>query len=242
MALFLLIPGAGGSAWYWHRVVPQLVARGHAAVAAELPAADESAGFAEYADAALAALDDAPGDRADLVVVGQSMGGYTAALVAARRSPRLLVLVNAMTPKPGESGGQWWEAVGFAEARSAQATREGRRPEDDPDLVDAFFHDVPDDVRAAAFAQGEPVQAGTPFGPPWPLPAWPEVPTRFLAARDDRFFPIELQRRVVPERLGIPVDEMPGGHLVALSRPAELAERLVAYADGAPRRPHSARN
>jgi hypothetical protein len=24
---------------------------------------------------------------------------------------------------------------------------------------------------------------------------------------------------------------MPGGHLVALSRPAELAERLVAYAD-----------
>jgi hypothetical protein len=35
---------------------------------------------------------------------------------------------------------------------------------------------------------------------------------------------------VVPERLGIGVDEMPGGHLVALSRPAELADRLVAYA------------
>jgi pimeloyl-ACP methyl ester carboxylesterase len=62
------------------------------------------------------------------------------------------------------------------------------------------------------------------------MAAWPDVPTRFLVARDDRFFPVELQRRVVSERLGIPVDEMPGGHLVALSRPDELADRLVGYA------------
>jgi pimeloyl-ACP methyl ester carboxylesterase len=138
------------------------------------------------------------------------------------------VLVNAMTPKPGETGGEWWGAVGFAEARQAQAERDGRRLADDPDNVDAFFHDVPADVRAEAL-RGEFQQSGTPFGRPWTQP-WPDVATRFLAARDDRFFPIELQRRVVPERLGVDVDEMPGGHLVALSRPAELAERLAAYA------------
>jgi hypothetical protein len=34
---------------------------------------------------------------------------------------------------------------------------------------------------------------------------------------------------VVRERLGLELDEMPGGHLLALSRPAELAERLDAY-------------
>jgi hypothetical protein len=33
------------------------------------------------------------------------------------------------------------------------------------------------------------------------------------------------------ERLGVSADEMPGGHLVALSQPAELAARLIAYAD-----------
>ena len=31
------------------------------------------------------------------------------------------------------------------------------------------------------------------------------------------------------ERLGISADEMPGGHLVALSQPAELSARLLAY-------------
>jgi pimeloyl-ACP methyl ester carboxylesterase len=55
------------------------------------------------------------------------------------------------------------------------------------------------------------------------------VPTRFLQATDDRFFPLEFQRRLVRERLGMELDEMPGGHLVALSRPAELADRLEDY-------------
>ncbi len=232
MSHFVLVPGAGGSAWYWHRVVPELHTRGHSATAVDLPADDDAAGFEEYADAVVAAV----GDRSDLVIVGQSMGGYTAALVAERLPVRLLVLVNAMTPRPGESGGEWWGNVGFEDARREQASREGWRLEDDPDNIEAFFHDVPADVRAEAFAQGEPQQSGTPFAKPWPLTHWPDVPTRFLAGRDDRFFPIEMQRRVVTERLGIAVDEMPGGHLSALSRPVDLAERLVAYTQALPRR------
>jgi pimeloyl-ACP methyl ester carboxylesterase len=58
------------------------------------------------------------------------------------------------------------------------------------------------------------------------------VPTRFLQGRDDRFFPVDFQRRVVGERLGITLDEMAGGHLVALSRPKELVDRLEAYREG----------
>jgi pimeloyl-ACP methyl ester carboxylesterase len=223
VASFLLIPGAGGQAWYWHRVVPELVARGHSAVAVDLPSGDDEAGFAAYADAAVAVADGAD------VVVGQSMGAYTAALVASRLSARLIVLVNAMTPRAGETGGEWWGNVGFAQARQTQADRDGRRLDDDPDDIEAFFHDVPAAVRVEALA-AEFQQSGTPFAQPWTQP-WPDLPTRFLAGRDDRFFPIELQRRVVPERLGIAVDEMPGGHLLALSRPVELAERLVAYAN-----------
>ena len=70
------------------------------------------------------------------------------------------------------------------------------------------------------------------YGPTAPLDRWPDVPTRVLTGRDDRFFPLEFQRRVAAERLGLAVDEVPGGHLVALSRPAELADRLVAYLGG----------
>ena len=55
------------------------------------------------------------------------------------------------------------------------------------------------------------------------------MPTRVLIGRDDRFFPVDFQRRVALERLGISADVMPGGHLVALSQPEEVATRLHAY-------------
>jgi hypothetical protein len=38
-------------------------------------------------------------------------------------------------------------------------------------------------------------------------------------------------RRHARERLGIEPDEIDSGHYVSLSRPAELADRLVAYAE-----------
>ena len=163
-----------------------------------------------------------------MVVVGQSTGGSTAPLVAARRPVRLLVLValNAMVPRPGETGGEWWDAVGQADARAAHA-REQDRPADDDGTTD-FSHDVPPEVGAAGAAHAT-ARSGTPSTEPWPLAAWPDVPTRVLAGRDDRLLPLALQRRVARERLGLDVDEVPGGHLVALSRPAELAGRLDAY-------------
>ena len=85
--------------------------------------------------------------------------------------------------------------------------------------------------------RGDPPQSFTPFHQPWPLDRWPDVPTRVLAGRDDRLFPPEFQRRVARERLGLPVDEIPGGHVVALSRPAEVVDRLEAYAAGSPTSP-----
>jgi pimeloyl-ACP methyl ester carboxylesterase len=225
MTTYVLIPGAGGDAWYWHLLVPELRERGHEAVAVDLPAGDDSAGLSEYADAVVGAI----GDRTDLVVVAQSLGGFTAPLVCDRASVNLLVLLNAMVPSPGESAGEWWVNTGHAKARAEQAARDGRGLAADEDLRDAFFHDVSPEVTAEAWARGEPRQAETPFAQPWPLPKWPEVPTRFLQGREDRFFPAEFQRRVVRERLDIAPDEMPGGHLVALSRPKELADRLEAY-------------
>jgi len=203
---YVLIPGAGGLAWYWHRLVAELRSRGRDALAVDLPAGDDAAGLAEYVDAVVTAV----GDRTGLIVVAQSMGGISAPMVCERVPVELLVLLNAMVPAPGETPGDWWGNTGHAAAWAAQAARDSR-PLDDSTMFENFFHDVPADVRSAAIERGDPPQSGTPFVRPWPLAKWPDVPTRFLQGRDDRFFPIEFQRRVVAERLGIGVDGCPAG-------------------------------
>lgn len=224
MSTFVLIPGAGSDSWYWHRVVPELRRAGHDTVAVDLPATDDRAGLAEYAEAVV----DAVGDRTDLIVVAQSMGGFTAPLVCDRLAVDLLVLVAAMVPAPGEAPGDWWANTGWEAARRAAAIGDGRDPDDD-DPATLFLHDVDPAIaeEAGAHVTG---QSGTPFVAPWPLVAWPDVPTRFLLCREDRFFPAEFQRRVVAERLGIVADEMSGGHLPALAHPRELVTWLLVYA------------
>ena len=94
--------------------------------------------------------------------------------------------------------------------------------------VEVFCHDLTAKLAAEAGRHTRDQSLG-PFQEPWPLPSWHDVPTRFLACTDDRFFPLEFQRRVVRERLGIVPDEMDGGHLPALGHPHELVQRLEAY-------------
>ena len=231
MLTHVLIPGAGGEAWYWHRVVDELARRGRLGLAVDLPAADDTAGLPKYVDAVIEAV----GDRRPLILVAQSLGGFTAPIVCERIAVDQLVLVNAMIPAPGESGNEWWTNTRHEQARREQAATHGRALTSEFDAVTDFFHDVPRDVVDEAMKRGEPAQSGTPMVEPWPLAAWPTVPTRVLAARDDRFFPLEFQRRVARERLGITPDELPGGHLVALSQPKELTDRLEAYAGDAAR-------
>ena len=222
---FVLVPGAGGDTFYWHRLAAELESRGHSALPVELPAGDDSAGLDAYADTVVAAM----GDRSPVAVVAQSMGGLTAPLVCARVPVDLLVLVNAMVPLAGETGGEWWTATGQGKAAAAYRQQLGLPAELDDTAT--YFHDVPADVTAAYLAQ-EFAQSGRPFEDPWPLERWPDVPTRVVAGRDDRLFPLDFQRRIAAERLGLPVDEVPGGHCVALARPVELADRLEAYLVG----------
>jgi pimeloyl-ACP methyl ester carboxylesterase len=223
MATFILIPGAGGVAWYWHRVVPLLQAAGHEAIAVDLPGDDERAGLAAYA----ARVVDAIGGRtADVVIVAQSLGGFTAPLVCARARVGRLVFVNPMIPVPGETAGDWWEHTNSEAARTAAAQRGSYSP--DFDLDTYFLHDVPRDIVAGG-EKHQRAEAKVVFGEPCRFDAWPQIPTHVIAGRDDRFFPIDFQRRVARERLGVDVDEVAGGHLVALSNPRVLAGQLIGY-------------
>jgi 2-hydroxychromene-2-carboxylate isomerase/pimeloyl-ACP methyl ester carboxylesterase len=224
-ATYVLLPGAGGESWYWYLVTPELRARGHEVVTPDLPAADDRAGLGAYADAVLAAV----GDRTDIIVVAQSMAAYIAPMLCDRVDVRLIILVAPMIPAPRESPGAWWSSSGQTAAQRQQDEREGRDPDAEFDVKTTLMHDLPPDVVAEAFARGEPRQSDTPFGDPWPMNEWPPVPTRVIAARHDRLFPLEFMRRLARDRLGLDVDVIDTGHLPALSRPEELAQRLEAY-------------
>ena len=209
MSTFALIHGGGGSAWDWHVVVPELRQRGHDPIAVDLPSEDPSAGWSDYADALVEAL----GDRSNVIVVGHSLGGFTAPLVCERIPVDLLVFLAGMIPAPGELFGDWWTNVGYA----------------DSGLDDVFYHDVPPELKAEA-TDRERDESSRALSEPWPLETWPDVPTRYLLCRDDRMFTAEWARGHARERLGIEADEIDGGHYVTLSRPRELADRLDDYA------------
>ena len=224
---FVLFHGAGSTSWYWHLVVPPLLAAGHDVVALDLPVDDDEAGLAEYAAAAV----DGIGAASGLTLVAQSMAAFTAPIVAVTVPVRMIVLVAPMVPAPGETAGEWWANTGQAEAARECAVEEGRDPDKPFDPVEVFLHDVDETVLAESAAHVR-TQSDTPFGDPWPLPAWPDVPTRCIAGRRDRLFPIAFQRRVIRERLGLVPDEIDTGHLPALARPEELATLLIAYERG----------
>lgn len=221
---FVLLPGAGGAAWYWHRVVPLLEKAGYEALAVDLPADDPKKGLSAYADIVIRAL----GKRSDVTLVAQSMGAFTAALVCARAKKKIrrLVFVNAMIPVPGESASVWGEVTGSEKARKA-AARRGRYPLEFDDET-YFLHDVPKRI-ALELAEHERDEVQIAFRERARFAEWPDVPIHVVVGKDDRLFPRDFQARVARERLGKNVVEVPGGHLVALSRPRELAKLLVGY-------------
>lgn len=220
VSVFVLLPGAGGSAWYWSRVIPLLQKAGHEAIAVDLPGDDENAGLPEYARLAIAAI----GGRRDVVLVAQSLGAFTAPLICSRAAVRELVLLNAMIPDPGETPGAWWEDTGWDEARVNSALTGGYSTEFDVNTY--FLHDVPPEVVAAGESHERP-EANAVFASVCDFEEWPAIPIRVLAGSGDRFFPLDFQRRIARERLGLELDVLPGGHLTALSNPDGVADYLL---------------
>lgn len=228
VSTFVLIPGGGGDTWCWHRLEPELRRRGHEAVSVDLPN-EESVTLSDHIELGVAAASGHP----DVVVVGHSMGAFSAPVVAEQVGARLLVLLNAMVPDPGETAGQWWESSGHAEAIAAYGAAHPDRPTPTTDLervAEWFLNDFPADLRAEALSGGRAPNDAV-FSTPFPLAAWPSIPTRAIVGRDDAFFPAEFQHRLIRDRLGIEADELPGGHLLAVSQPVVLADTLVGHLD-----------
>src|SRR5436305_14459570 len=88
VATFCLIHGNWHDGSCWAPLVERLRARGHEAVAPDLPFDDPTATYARRSQPALAVVAEVTGP---IVIVGHSVGSPEAALVAAEREPALLV-------------------------------------------------------------------------------------------------------------------------------------------------------
>jgi pimeloyl-ACP methyl ester carboxylesterase len=214
MTTFALVHGSGDGGWHWQLVRRALEARGHVAVAPDLPTDRDDATWDDCVDVVARAVGDA-GDVGDVVVVGHSAGGFVAPLVADRVDAQLQVYVAGMVPAPGETAMEWFGSCGWDVEVS-----------DDPMV--SFYADVPEVLARAALAH-EKHPAERLGGTPWPLRALPSTPARYVVTTHDRFLGVTAQRNAAA-RLGIThPDAIETGHCPHLARPEELAELLASY-------------
>lgn len=209
MSTYVLIHGAADTSFHWHLIEPLLRDRGHDVVTMDLPAADPTAGLPRYVGTVLAAV----GDRRDLIVVGHSLGAFTAGQIPKYCPVSQLVYVNGMIPTPGETAGEWWDNTGH--------------DVDDSDVVATYMQLTPPEVVAAAQEHAAEGEAGA-MKDPFPGDV-PRVRTRALQAADDRFFEKTWMLPIVRHRLGIEPVVLPGDHCVALSNPVDLVDVLTGW-------------
>ena len=230
---YALVHGAWHGAWCWEKVTPLLQQAGHDVVAPELPSDDGSADFDTYADVMCSALQ---GCDDDVVVVGHSLGGPTAALVAARRPNRHLVYLCAVVPEAGLSladQGLQQITLEFAdgwEKGLSQPDEQGRTVWVDFDFVRKMFYADCDEPTVSAAIDHLRPQAAYPWTLPCSLTELPSVPCTYVVCAEDRIVAAQWSRRVV-HRIRADVVELPGSHSPLLSRPSAVAEVLVRVAD-----------
>lgn len=224
MTTFALVHGAWHGAWCFERLVTALEARGHRAVAVDLPCERPAGTFATYADAVIAALPAEPA-----VVVGHSLAGHTIPLVAARVPVAQLVYLCALPAAPGHSFVEAVDGAFLPEYQAGLSAPDefGRRQWVDEDVARKVLYADCDPADARAAFRSLRPQASALYRLPCPLDALPDVPATSIVCRDDRIVDPEWSREVARGRLDAELFELPGSHSPFLSRPEALADVLV---------------
>jgi len=211
----------------------ELAARGHRAIAVDLPIDDPQAGAARYAEVVVRSLE---GVDDEVVVVGHSMGGLVIPLVARRRPVRRLIFLCAAIPEPGRSHVEV-KRDEPAEAPNASAATLWNGPGDrhmaSPDVArEMFYNGCPPAVQEWAIQRLRP-QCRRPLVEVSPLVEWPEVPVSLINALDDRCIPPAVAEHNAWRLFRRRPELIPGGHLPFLSHPALVADVLLDLAEGA---------
>lgn len=226
MSLFCLVHGAYEGAWCWNLLIPELEARGHQAIALDLPLEDPNAGAVRYAEAVLQVLHDA-GD--DIVLVGHSMSGLLIPLVANQHPVRQLVYLAALIPKIGTSlvdralhgdeSDMHYPAL-LEKNFSLDAV-------DETAAMEFLFHDCKPDVASWAISKLRPHASRLMMNEISPIQIMPNIKSSYIVCMEDRILTQAWSKRAARELLGVDAIAIPGGHCPQLSRPVHLADVLT---------------
>ena len=218
MATFCLLHGDWHDGACWQPLLGPLRARGHEALAPDLPYDDPAAGFEERIGPALQALDGATGP---VVVVGHSVSSGYAALVAEATPGALLVhLCPRLGPFPPPAGAPDTFRKDFPFPARNEA---GAMVWDTERAIDAMYSRLPPDTGRAL---AERLRPSTPPAGEYPLAGHPDVPTVLVYAADDEIFEPDWEHFMARELLGVEPIEIPGGHFPMVEDPEALAELL----------------
>lgn len=245
---FVLVHGACSGAWCFERLIPELVALGHEAVAVDLPGhgtrQSERSTLAGYRDAVTAAL--SPRD----VLVGHSMGAAVVTLAAdAFLDVAHVIYLAGPVPVEGrpmvESGGGRSaddESVLGLSGVESELDRYVRMTDDGEHwFVDAegaravWYHDVPPDTAAWVYERLVPQRADVISVEPISVPRFwnADLPRSLIAGDADRAF-TPPYARLIADRLGVTPLTIAASHSPFLSRPRELARLMVRALDTEP--------
>jgi pimeloyl-ACP methyl ester carboxylesterase len=226
MTTFALIHGGAHAGWCWEELIPELEARGHTAIAPDLPLADEAAGATVWAETVIEALDAAGADQ-DVVLVGHSMGGMCLPVIASMWPVQRMVFLGAMVPVPDRVYSDYLDehpdAITFNVELGGPPGRAGLSWEA---ARQGFYHDCDEATARKAFERLRPTSL-TVFTERCPIDRWPDVPSTYILMTEDRAVGQAWSRRVARQRIDADLIELGGSHSPFYSRPLELADILA---------------
>ncbi|MEM9232724.1 MAG: alpha/beta fold hydrolase [Pseudomonadota bacterium] len=239
MSVFVLVHGAFHGRWCFRRLVSALEARGHRAVAIDLPGHGDSemdpatVTMADYVSSVSDVIDSV--EHEEPILVGHSMAGMVISEVAEAKKDRLAALayISAYLPRSGES-------LLSIEARNPDP-RMTAAVTPSPDMRVAYldadkaapvFYNGCDesDVRFAKSKLSD--QPGAPFMTPVMLTegGFGAVPKAYFLCEDDLTIPLALQQDMLATRQEAEVYRLPSGHSPFFSQVEKLADDLAKYA------------
>lgn len=231
---FVLVPGAWLGAWSWHPVARHLREHGHRVVALTMPGlsyGDAVAGL-RLADAVDFVVDeiDRRGLR-DIVLVGHSWGGYPVTGAALGRPGRVakVVYLSAVVPARGVAMADENPAYGEIIRASIAGTPEGTVPLPLEAVRAGLMPDEPAEFQELVAGLVLP-QPGGYMTDALDVPPVTEagLSAAYLLGADDKS--LARPGDEFAGRLGLEPVVVPGTHMALLSRPAGVAEALVAAA------------
>src|SRR5213593_3888424 len=213
----VLVHGAWADASGWYDVTRALQARGYKVVAVQ----NSLFSYAKDIETTKRVIDAQQGP---VVVVGHSYGGAViTAAAAANPNVKSLVYVDAFAPDSGEALGallQRFPDLGLGKALVPDAAGFLYI---DPAQYPVVFTNILPLKQAAAFATEQKPIAGSALGEALTTPpAWKTIPSWYVVGTEDRAINPELER-FMAKRMNARVTELPGGHLVFISRAQDVA-------------------